>query len=145
MDSSCVPVVFETCETLVLLDGCSGVGPVDLSKRVIAMGWTQDESGTGEDVLTLVNLQKISDTGIKRKFTLTLTRDLGLTLSQIALQVFRFHMVCHRFCPQALAEALKVNTTVTNIDLADNKIGTEGAKAWCLAQGCVAPGIEMVK
>ena len=47
-------------------------------------------------------------------------------------------MVCHRFCPQALAEALKVNKTVTNIDLFDNKIGNEGAKAWCLARGSVA-------
>ena len=42
MESSAVggvPVVFETRETLVLLDGCSGVEPVDLSKRVIEMGW----------------------------------------------------------------------------------------------------------
>ena len=38
MESSGVPVVLETCETLVLLDGCSGVGPVHLSKRVIEMG-----------------------------------------------------------------------------------------------------------
>ena len=52
-------------------------------------------------------------------------------------------MVCHRFCPQALAEALKVNTTVTNIDLRYNDIGTEGVKAWCLARGSVAPGLGM--
>ena len=38
MDSSGVPVVFETCETLVLLDRCSAVGHVHLSKRVIEMG-----------------------------------------------------------------------------------------------------------
>ena len=50
-------------------------------------------------------------------------------------------MVCHRFCPQALAEALKVNKTLTNIDLRGNKIGTEGAKAWCLGRGSVAPGL----
>ena len=29
-----------------------------LSKRVIEMGWKQDESGTGEGVLTLVKLDK---------------------------------------------------------------------------------------
>ena len=29
---------------------------MDLSKRVIEMGWKQDESGTGEGVLTLVKL-----------------------------------------------------------------------------------------
>ena len=39
------------------------------------------------------------------------------------------------FCPQALAEALKVNKTVTDINLGSNEIGKEGAKAWCLAQG----------
>ena len=38
MVSSGVPVVFETCETLVLGDRFSGVGPVRLSKRVIEMG-----------------------------------------------------------------------------------------------------------
>ena len=31
--------------------------------------------------------------------------------------------------PQALAEALKVNTTVREIDLRDNKIGPAGAEA----------------
>ena len=64
MESSGVPVVLETCETLVPLDGCSGVGPVHLSKRVIEMGWKQDESGTGEGVLTLVKLEKKSNTSI---------------------------------------------------------------------------------
>ena len=49
-------------------------------------------------------------------------------------------MVCHRFCPQALAEALKVNKTVAIIDLELNEIGNEGAKAWCFAGGSVAPG-----
>ena len=44
-------------------------------------------------------------------------------------------MVCPPFCPQALAEALKVNKTVMNIDLTYNAIGNEGAKAWCLARG----------
>ena len=32
-------------------------------------------------------------------------------------------------CLQALAEALKTNGSVTNINLRDNKIGDEGAKA----------------
>ena len=87
MESSGVPVAFETCETLVVLDGCSGVGPVDLSKRVIEMGWKQDGSGTGEGVVTLVKLEKNSNTTsyqaiscniwFCRKFTLTSTRDLG--------------------------------------------------------------------
>ena len=54
-----------------------------------------------------------------------------------------FDMVCHRFCPQALAEALKVNKTLTNIGL--SSIGTEGAKAWCLGRGFVAPGFAMVR
>ena len=56
-----------------------------------------------------------------------------------------FHTVCHRFCPQALAKALKVNKTVTNIGLAHNEIGDGGAKAWCVGRGSVAPGFEMVK
>ena len=53
-------------------------------------------------------------------------------------------MVCHPCCPQALAEALKVNSTVTNINLFGNHIGKEGAKAWCLGRGSVAPGLETV-
>ena len=57
----------------------------------------------------------------------------------------RHGLVCHRFCPQALAEALKVNKTVTDINLDGNNIGKEGAKAWCLARGSVAPGLETVK
>ena len=59
------------------------------------------------------------------------------------LKVLRFHMVCHRFCPQALAEALKVNKTVTKIDLGYHQIRNEGAEAWCLARGSVAPGLRM--
>ena len=51
-------------------------------------------------------------------------------------------MVCHLCRPQALAEALKVNKM--NINLSWNCIGPEGAKAWCLARGSVAPGFEMV-
>ena len=48
MESSGVPVVFETCETLVLLEGYSGVGPLDLSqKRAIEMGWKQDDKWDG--------------------------------------------------------------------------------------------------
>ena len=39
-----------------------------------------------------------------------------------------------RRCLQALAESLKENNSITNIDLFDNKIGTEGAKA-CVWSG----------
>ena len=38
-------------------------------------------------------------------------------------------MICR--CLQALAEALKINASVTSIDLDRNAIGTEGAKALC--------------
>ena len=111
------------------------------------------KSGTEEGVLTLVKLEKIpiqvsNNFLFWRKFTLTSTRDLGaghgfMLVSQIALYVLKFHMVCHRFCPQALAEALKVNKTLTEIDLRDNDIGKEGAKAWCLGRRSVAPGLGM--
>jgi len=40
-------------------------------------------------------------------------------------------LICR--CLQALAEALKINKCVTNINLYDNQIGDEGAKAWCVA------------
>ena len=53
--------------------------------------------------------------------------------------------VCHCFCPQALAAALKVNKTVATIDLYHDQIGNEGAKAWFLARGSVAPGLERMK
>ena len=65
-----VSVVCETCETLVLLDGCSGVRPLDLSKRVTEMGWKQDESGTGEIVLIPVKLEKESNTSVKQYLVL---------------------------------------------------------------------------
>ena len=35
---------------------------------------------------------------------------------------------------QALAEALKRNSTLTAVDLQSNNIGPEGAKAWCLVR-----------
>ena len=38
-------------------------------------------------------------------------------------------LICR--CLQALAEALKINASVTNFKLARNQIGDEGAKAWC--------------
>ena len=65
-------------------------------------------------------------------------------LSQIALYVLMFDMVWHCFCPQALAEALKVNQTLTNVNLERNDIGTGGAEAWCLGRGSAAPGLETV-
>ena len=39
-------------------------------------------------------------------------------------------LIC--LCFQALAEALKINVSVTNIYLGCNNIGAEGAKAWCV-------------
>ena len=39
-------------------------------------------------------------------------------------------LIC--LCFQALAYALKTNSSVTDIDLRENKIGAEGAKAWCV-------------
>ena len=33
-------------------------------------------------------------------------------------------------CLQALAEALKINASVSNVDLGCNKIGEEGVEAW---------------
>ena len=50
--------------------------------------------------------------------------------------VFRLATVCHRFCPQALAEAFKVNRTVCLNSFLQG-FGSEGAKeAWCLARVC---------
>ena len=37
------------------------------------------------------------------------------------------------FC-QALAEGLKENSTLKNLDLQRNEMGAEGAKAWCLVR-----------
>ena len=37
-------------------------------------------------------------------------------------------LICR--CLQALAEALKINASVTDISLSNNQIGAEGAKAW---------------
>ena len=165
MESSGVPVVFQTCETLVLLDRCLGVGPVDFSKRVFEMGCKQDESGTGEGVLTLVKLEKKSNTSISNVMQYLVLVEMHFEFDSWSwLQMFWWWtcvyvsvadrlvsspfwhgLVWHRFCPQALAEALKVNKTITNIDLGCNGIGNEGAKAWCLARGSVAPGLETVK
>ena len=84
MESSGVPVVFETCETLVLLDGYSGVGPLDLSqKRVIEMGWKQDEKWDGGVYSDTCKTREKNPIRVSisilfwRKFILTLTRDLG--------------------------------------------------------------------
>ena len=76
MESSGVPVVLETCETLGLLDGWSGVVPAHLSKRA------RLKVGRGRGVLTLVSskknpIQVSSNILFWQQFTLTLTRDLG--------------------------------------------------------------------
>ena len=39
-------------------------------------------------------------------------------------------LICR--CLQALAEALKINASVTDINLPNNQIGDEGVKAWCV-------------
>ena len=39
-------------------------------------------------------------------------------------------LICR--CLQALAEALKTNASITIINLGANRIGDEGAKAWCV-------------
>ena len=38
-------------------------------------------------------------------------------------------LICR--CLQAFAEALKINKSIATIDLHENNIGAEGAKAWC--------------
>ena len=63
----------------------------------------------------------------------------------VSCQIWHGLVLFDIVCPQALAKALKVNKTVTTIDLSWNNIGKEGAKAWCLARGSVAPGLETVK
>ena len=39
-------------------------------------------------------------------------------------------LICR--CLQALAEALKINKSITHIYLKGNQIGAEGTKAWCV-------------
>ena len=39
-------------------------------------------------------------------------------------------LICR--CLQTLAEALKTNASITNINLGSTHIGDEGAKAWCV-------------
>ena len=63
MESSGVPVVFETCETLVLLDR-GRIFPKE-SLKWDGNKMKQDDSGTGEGVLTLVQLEKNSNTRIQ--------------------------------------------------------------------------------
>ena len=48
----------------------------------------------------------------------------------------------HRFCPQAIAEVLKVNKTLTDIDLSMNDFGKEGTEAWYLAKGLWVQAME---
>ena len=45
-------------------------------------------------------------------------------------------------CLQALAEALKINKCVTDIDLRRNQIGAEGAKAWCVVGSVECSGMS---
>jgi len=47
-------------------------------------------------------------------------------ISQCILQIF--------VCCQALAEGLKHNSALTNLDLGSNNIGDTGAQVWCLVR-----------
>ena len=49
-------------------------------------------------------------------------------------------LICR--CLQALAQALKINGSVTNINLDDNQIGAEGAKAWCAVVSVECSGMS---
>ena len=62
-------------------------------------------------------------------FAWPLLTSFDLSLSYLFLCIVSLP-ACHRFWPQALAEALKVNKTVTKINLCNNSIGMEGAEAW---------------
>ena len=88
--------MFETFETLVLLDRCSGVRPVHLSKRVIAMGWKQDEKwdrGGCSDTWQLEkNWNRVTIQVIEQ---LTLTRDLGFKFLVVDM-AFYLLLVCRR-------------------------------------------------
>ena len=172
MESSGVPVVFETCETLVVLvDWCSGVGALDFSKSLWngMEGRCKWDGGESSETCNLLAREKSNQVNAHyiyiytsfflganmeqcffERFILTSWSRLQCVvvdkaiLSQIALYVLMFDMVWHCFCPQALAEALKVNQTLTNVNLERNDIGTGGAEAWCLGRGSAAPGLETV-
>jgi len=49
-------------------------------------------------------------------------------------------LICR--CLQALAEALKINKSVTNIDLHRNQIDDEGFKAWCVVGSAECRGMS---
>ena len=64
---------------------------------------------------------------------------MGRTTGKFRIFFTIFHDVCcvlHRVYQivscQALAEALKQNSSLTDLDLQQNNIGPEGTKAWCL-------------
>ena len=54
-------------------------------------------------------------------------------------------MVIQELDSKALAEGLKANSTLTNLNLECNGIGPEGAKAWCLARMVRRKGIARSK
>ena len=55
------------------------------------------------------------------------------TLRYVCAVCFIFFL--RSFVPcQALAEALQQNSSLTNLNVASNNIGSEGAKAWCLVR-----------
>ena len=168
MEWSGVRVAFETCETSVLLAWCSRVGPVHLSKNLLKWDGSKmnryekwDGGGCSD---TCKAREKLWSIPIQVSNNILFWRTspwLWLVIlasnfcwwtwlyvsvaDRLVSSEFLHGLVWHRFCPQALAEALKVNKTVTDINLGYSAIGKEGAKAWWLARGSVAPGLETVK
>ena len=67
---------------------------------------------------------------------------IGAEMCQVDADLIEFQMILDDsrsilgifVCRQALAEGLKHNSTLTNLDLGGNKIGHSGAQAWCLGE-----------
>ena len=57
---------------------------------------------------------------------MTSDRGTGLLAACLIIVFLKSFVSC-----QALAEALKQNSSVTNLYLGSNNIGPDGAKAWC--------------
>ena len=75
MEWSGVPVVFETCETLVLLDRCRAYACFQKSHwNGMETRWKDMKSGMGEGVLRVVKLEKNSNTSIKQYLVLAKIR-----------------------------------------------------------------------
>ena len=86
MESSGVPVVFQTCETLVLLDRCRACASFQESHwNGMETRWKWDGGGCSDtckarEKLWNIPMQVSNNILFWRIFTLTLTRDLGLNV-----------------------------------------------------------------